>query len=147
MELLLIVLIVVLIVGFVLVIVFINNRTKSPVDNSSLLKQDITELSRTVSLLKDGLQTTVSDRLDKSQTMMRDSVQRQLSESAKLIADVTQRLTKLDETNRRVVDVTAELKTLQNVLQNPKQRGVLGEYYLDSVLKNILPPKSVRHAV
>ena len=63
-----------------------------------------------------------------------------MSESAKLIADVTQRLTKLDETNNRVVDVATELKTLQNVLQNPKQRGVIGEYYLEQILKNTLPP-------
>ncbi|HUP26253.1 MAG TPA: DNA recombination protein RmuC, partial [Candidatus Limnocylindrales bacterium] len=53
----------------------------------------------------------------------------------------TQRLTKLDETNRRVVDVADELRTLQNVLQNPKQRGVLGEYYLAQVLENVLPPE------
>jgi DNA recombination protein RmuC len=39
-----------------------------------------------------------------------------------------------------VVDVADELKTLQNVLQNPKQRGGLGEYYLDTVLGNVLPP-------
>jgi DNA recombination protein RmuC len=38
--------------------------------------------------------------------------------------------------------VADELKTLQNVLQNPKQRGVFGEYYLESVLDNILPPKN-----
>jgi DNA recombination protein RmuC len=37
------------------------------------------------------------------------------------------------------VDVADELKTLQNVLQNPKQRGGLGEYYLDTVLGNVLP--------
>jgi DNA recombination protein RmuC len=37
--------------------------------------------------------------------------------------------------------VADELKTLQNVLQNPKQRGVLGEYYLQSVLENVLPPE------
>ena len=71
---------------------------------------------------------------------MQGSMQKQLSESAKLIADVTQRLAKLDETNRQVVDVAAELKTLQNVLQNPKQRGVFGEYYLQTVLENVLPP-------
>lgn len=140
MELILVVLIIVLIVGFALTTFLIQSKMKAPPDTSSMIKQDITELNRTVALLKDGLQTTVSDRLDKSQTMMRDSVQKQLSESAKLIADVTQRLTKLDETNRRVVDVTAELKTLQNVLQNPKQRGVFGEYYLEHVLGNILPP-------
>jgi DNA recombination protein RmuC len=27
-------------------------------------------------------------------------------------------------------------------LQNPKQRGVLGEYYLEQILKNVLPPGS-----
>lgn len=111
-----------------------------PQDSNYLIKQDITELNRSVNLLKDNLQTTVNDRLDKSQAMMRSSVEKQLSQSAKLIAEVSSRLTKLDETNRQVVDVTSELKTLQNILQNPKQRGVFGEYYLESVLENVLPP-------
>jgi DNA recombination protein RmuC len=70
---------------------------------------------------------------------MQASVHKQMSESSKLISDVTERLTKLDETNKRVVDVADELKTLQNVLQNPKQRGVLGEYYLQTVLDNVMP--------
>lgn len=65
---------------------------------------------------------------------------KQISESSKIITDVTDRLAKLDETNRRVVDVADELKTLQNVLQNPKQRGVLGEYYLETVLDNVMAP-------
>lgn len=82
----------------------------------------------------------IGERLDKSGESTRDSVAKQLSESSKLIMDVTQRLAKLDETNKRVVDVADELKTLQNVLQNPKQRGVLGEYYLQTVLENILAP-------
>jgi len=37
--------------------------------------------------------------------------------------------------------VATDLKTLQNVLQNPKQRGVFGEFYLESVLDNVLPAK------
>jgi DNA recombination protein RmuC len=72
--------------------------------------------------------------------MMQQTMQKQFATSSRIIAEVTERLTKLDDTNRRVVDVADELKTLQNVLQNPKQRGVLGEYYLDQVLKNVLPP-------
>jgi DNA recombination protein RmuC len=78
--------------------------------------------------------------LERNHTGMQQSVQKQLSESAKLIADVTQRLTKLDETNQRVVNVADELKSLQNVLANPKQRGVLGEFYLKQILENMLPP-------
>jgi DNA recombination protein RmuC len=64
----------------------------------------------------------------------------QFSQSAKIIRDVTERLTKLDETNRQVVNFSDQLRKLQDVLQNPKQRGVLGEYYLETVLKNVLPP-------
>lgn len=101
-----------------------------------LLKTDVTELSRTIATLNQS----VGERLDRSSQGMQQSVQKQLTESAKLVADVTQRLAKLDETNRRVVDVADELKTLQNVLSNPKQRGVFGEYYLASVLENVLAP-------
>ena len=107
---------------------------------SLLLKQDLTKLSEDITRLKDGIGQQLTDRFDKTQELMRDSMQKQFSASSKLITDVTEHLTKLDETNKRVVNVADELKTLQNVLQNPKQRGVLGEYYLGQVLENVLPP-------
>jgi DNA recombination protein RmuC len=34
------------------------------------------------------------------------------------------------------------LRSLQDILKNPKQRGILGEYYLETLLKNVLPPGS-----
>ena len=70
------------------------------------------------------------------------TIQSQFSQSAKIISNVTERLTRLDETNRQVVGFADQLKRLQDILQNPKQRGVLGEYYLETVLKNVLPPGS-----
>lgn len=115
-------------------------QSKNTDQSSSLIKQDLIELTRGVSELKDSIQSTVGDRMDKSQAMMRETLSKQLSESAKLIADVTNRLTKLDETNRQVKDVADDLRTLQNVLQNPKQRGVLGEYFLQTVLENVMAP-------
>jgi len=63
-------------------------------------------------------------------------------QSAKLISDVTEKLTKLDETNKQVVNFSAQLQNLQDILKNPKQRGVLGEYFLEETLKNVLPPNS-----
>ena len=68
------------------------------------------------------------------------SMQRQSTESARIIRDVTERLTKLDETNKQVVSFADQLQNLQDILKNPKQRGVLGEYYLETLLKNVLPP-------
>ncbi len=126
-----------LVIAMVIVVLgkFKELKQASAVD---LLKTDVVELSRSIA----GLQESVGNKIERNGQSMQLSVQKQLSESAKLVADVTQRLTKLDETNRRVVDVADELKTLQNVLQNPKQRGVFGEYYLESVLENILPAKN-----
>lgn len=126
------------VVGFGLVIYILNQRLKELKNAGAveLMKSDVTELSRTIN----QLQQTMGDKLERSNTGIQQSVQKQLSESAKLVADVTKSLTKLDETNRRVVDVADELKTLQNVLQNPKQRGVFGEYYLQTVLENVMAP-------
>lgn len=142
METLLIVLLVVVIIAFAVVVVVLLSKLNNVGNQTGaeFLKQDITELNRSLGLLKDNLQATVSDRLDKSQALMMNSIQKQSSETNKIITEITKNLTELKDTNKRVVDVADELKTLQNVLQNPKQRGGLGEYYLETVLGNVLPP-------
>jgi DNA recombination protein RmuC len=140
MEVLIFIAVVVLLVaGFGAVIYVLNNRLRDVQNGGSvdLIKADVTELNR--SIVK--LQESMGDKLERSNATMQTSMQKQLTESAKLVSDVTQRLAKLDETNRRVVDVATDLKTLQNVLQNPKQRGVFGEFYLESVLQNVMSPK------
>lgn len=125
------------------VVVLKKPQATAPTDVNTalLLKQDLSKLSDDIALLKDGLQTQLNDRLEKNQAMMLGSLQKQFSESSKIIAEVTRNLTELKESNKQVVGITDELKTLQNVLQNPKQRGVLGEYYLNQVLDNVLPPE------
>ena len=138
MEIILIILLIVVICGIgVVLFVFLQKFNEIKNTNAvELMKTDVTELSRSIM----SLQQTMGDKLEKSNLGVQQSVQKQLTESAKLVADVTQRLARLDETNRRVINVADELKTLQNVLSNPKQRGVFGEFYLSSVLENVLPP-------
>lgn len=84
----------------------------------------------------------ISQVLDNKLAESSKSVQFQFNQSAKIIGDVRERLAKLDETNRQVVSFADQLKSLQDILKNPKQRGILGEYYLETVLKNVLPPGS-----
>jgi len=137
-----VIILVIVVVGLAIGLFVIAQRLRDLKSGSSveMIKADVTELNRTIS----NLQTVLGDKLERNATNMQTSMQQQLGQSMKLVNDVSQRLTKLDETNRRVVDVADELKTLQNVLQNPKQRGVFGEYYLESVLANILPTKNFK---
>lgn len=138
----LVILLVVIAAGFGILFYLLLRKPNVSKDDASavMLKQDITNLTLGIDKLKDSLNNSVNERMDKNQELMRDSIQKQFSESAKLITDVTSRLAKLDETNKRVVDVADELKMLQNILQNPKQRGGVGEFYLETVLANVLPP-------
>lgn len=122
-----------------LALVLRGPKQPAPDTNSALLiKEDLTKLSSDITKLKDGLQQQMSDQLGASNKQMVT----QFEASAKIIKDVTEKLTELDRTNKNVGDIATELKMLQNVLQNPKQRGVLGEYYLEQILKNVLPPGS-----
>ena len=117
MEMVLVVALIVVIVVASLFIFSLQQQIKNSSKNSGveLLKADLTELTRGVQELHTGLNDTLTKRLDKNSL----SMQHQLGESAKIVADVSRRLAKLDDTNKRVVDVADELKTLQNVLQNP----------------------------
>ncbi|HVX57735.1 MAG TPA: DNA recombination protein RmuC [Candidatus Saccharimonadales bacterium] len=125
-----------LVVALLGVVMWQLRRPAGPDQNSALLlKADMTELTKSMTELKDGLQQQLTEQMGRSNKQMAA----QFQASAKIIADVTQKLTELDKTNKNVGDIASELKTLQNVLQNPKQRGVIGEYYLKQILENVLP--------
>lgn len=91
------------------------------------LQNQINELNRTI-----DAKLTESSKLAQSQ----------FGESTKIIREITQELTRVNEGQKQVMNVTEQLKNLQDILKNPKQRGVLGEYYLETVLSNVLPPGS-----
>jgi len=80
--------------------------------------------------------------LDERMRNSAEAVERQFKSSLGIVREVTEKLTKLDETNRQVVGFADQLKNFENILKNPKQRGILGEYFLEAVLKNVLPPNA-----
>ena len=95
----------------------------------TLLQQQMQDLTRT-------LNTTVSD----SSKTMQERADRQSSETVRLIKEITEEVTSVKEIGRQTQSFAEQLKSLQDILKNPKQRGVLGEYYLETVLKNVLAP-------
>ncbi len=148
METLLIVLIVVIVVatGSILYVLRKNGRRESAVDEApdsfKLLFEQINDLGRRVDYNVNELHKTVDAKIGESSRMMQQSVTTQLSESQKLIREITRELTEVKETGKQVVGFADQLQNLQDILKNPKQRGILGEYYLETLLKNVLPPDS-----
>ncbi len=65
-------------------------------------------------------------------------------ETSQIVKSVTEKLTILEKTNEQVVDFAKQMESLEKILKNPKQRGILGEYFLETTLKNVLPPESYK---
>jgi len=133
MEILIIILLVIIIIGIIAGLIFIlKKRPEEKTDNSvNLLLNQINELSR-----------NIDSKLGESQKEINQSMRFQSTETSRIIADITEKITRLDETNKQVVSFADQLKNLQDILKNPKQRGILGEYYLETLLKNVMPPGS-----
>lgn len=143
MDILTIVLVVILIVVFLTTIIILISKLNTL--SRSLDEKIDRENKRTQDKI-DHMNEAVNRKIDYNNTRVQESISRQLTESGRqmrdskrTIAEISERLATINETNKHVESVADELKTLQSVLQNPKQRGVFGEYYLDTVLSNVLP--------
>src|SRR5271170_3776200 len=93
----------VIIGGVIVVLLLYVALFRKPSNNSDaalLVKEDLNQLNQAVNLLKEGLQSQLTERLDKNERSMRDSMVKQFSASSRLISEVTEKLVKLDETNK-----------------------------------------------
>jgi DNA recombination protein RmuC len=107
-----------------------------------LILQQLNEVSRTVDDRMHKMSEVVDTKMNRSSDIVQKSLENQFSESQKLIREITRELTEVKETGKQVMGFADQLQSLQDILKNPKQRGVLGEYYLETLLKNVLPPNS-----
>ncbi len=119
--------IIIILGGFYFILKFFLKK-KEP-DNSTLLfiQNQINEIAR-----------NLDARFSESTKL----VHNHLEQSVKITKEITQELTKVGEGQKQVIDIARQLENLQNILKNPKQRGILGECFLEIVLKNVLPPNT-----
>lgn len=101
-----------------------------------LIQNQMEKLERALDTRMAESQRAVHDTMRSQNESMRSAN----SETAQLIKEITAEITSVKEIGRETGKFAEQLKSLQDILKNPKQRGILGEYYLETVLKNVLPP-------
>ncbi|EKD24242.1 MAG: hypothetical protein ACD_81C00071G0003 [uncultured bacterium] len=89
---------------------------------------------------REEMQTTFA----RSRDEMQAAVRTQFTESQKLVKDITEQIAQVQESNKQVFTIADQLKNLEKVLKNQKQRGNLGEASLELVMSNILPPTAYK---
>ena len=93
----------------------------------------------------------VNDRLrDNAEVLNRtqQSLGERLDNAARVVGNVQRSLGGLEEANRKIYEVGKDIASLQEILRAPKLRGGLGEFFLEDLLGQILPPQhfATQHA-
>ena len=135
--------------GISIIVSFYILITRKPQQDNSvneLVQKMSSSTDTSLSILRQQLQsieTTVHDRLQSSENRLNENFRLQSRDSNTIIESITEKLSRLDETNKQVMSFTDQLRSFQDILKNPKQRGtILGEYYLETILQRVLPPKT-----
>jgi len=87
-------------------------------------------------------QDNLSASLQKSLISGQDVVNKNLQFQVQTLERLNTQLGQLQETGRRIMDLSSDLKSLQQILASPKLRGGFGEWSLEKILSALLPAES-----
>jgi DNA recombination protein RmuC len=123
--------------GFWLVLRELQKKTQKPDENQAivLLQNQITKVNETVARGLEKSNESMLEQLNKNA----EFVQRESNKSGELIEKITRELEAVGKGYEQIMNIAGQLKGLEDILNNPKQRGLHGELYLEIVLKNVLP--------
>lgn len=112
------------------------SRRESAVQNNTLshLQQQI----ETVRSSQDHLNVSLEKNLRTGQ----ENISNFLTTSHKTFGELKEQIGKLKGDSEHLLQIGADIRTLQNILQAPKLRGQLGEFSLASLLQKYLPASS-----
>ncbi len=143
-----ILLVILIILAIVNVVVILREQKNgSELEKMSIMSQQLYDMGSANEQMRTSMEKNLERMHHTGQNQFREAreVINEISKrSEHLINSVNKRLGDLDKTNQRIVDFSGQLQDLQDILRNPKQRGVLGEFILEHVLSNVLPPDTFK---
>ncbi len=120
------------------VIIQLTNSLSNQIQN---IRQEINDNSEKSRLEIESKLKVINKEISDFQISSKSSMQKQFADSNKIIKDVTNELAKIKGTNEQVLSFANQMKSLEKILGNQKQRGIFGEIQLENLLSNVLPPE------
>ena len=120
------------------VIIQLSNNLSNQIQN---IRKEISDNSEKSRLEIESKLKIINKEISDFQISSKSTMQKQFADSNKIIKDVTNELAKIKGTNEKVLSFANQMKSLEKILGNQKQRGIFGEIQLENLLSNVLPPE------
>ena len=120
------------------VIIQLSNNLSNQIQN---IRKEISDNSEKSRLEIESKLKIINKEISDFQISSKSTMQKQFADSNKIIKDVTNELAKIKGTNEQVLSFANQMKSLEKILGNQKQRGIFGEIQLENLLSNVLPPE------
>lgn len=123
-----------------LALVLLGQRSRQRILEEDL-KRTVEEMTK-ISVLVQSLQNQLSQQFSATSQLLQgqdQALSQRLYSVQELVADLRERMGKVEEISRRVEAVAQDLSGLQDLLRAPKARGVFGEWVLSELLAQVLP--------
>ena len=120
------------------VLIQLTNNLSNQIQN---IRKEINDNSEKSRLEIESKLKVINKEISDFQISSNSSMQKQFADSNKVIKDVTNELAKIKGTNEQVLSFANQMKSLEKILGNQKQRGIFGEIQLENLLSNVLPPE------
>ncbi|MCO5144257.1 MAG: DNA recombination protein RmuC [Oligoflexia bacterium] len=90
-----------------------------------------------------NLSQQLNERMKETSTTLhstQESVGLRLDNAAKVVGELQKKLGQMEESSKKIYDLGQGLQDLKDILKSPKLRGNMGEFFLEDLLRQILPP-------
>ena len=148
----------IIIIGIVIIIVLVIISIIKNVNESNITERlgklentTIKELSEFRMSLMQNMNNDfekLNEKIENKLTMINDKVNERLDENFtktnKTFTSVLERLSKIDEAQKKIETLSGDIVSLQSVLTDKKSRGIFGEVNLKHILSNIFGEKNDR---
>lgn len=134
-----------LLILLVLVVLLRNNGSNDMTERMGRLETNITkdisdfnnDFSRELREDFDNLNERIERKLNRMNDQVNERLDQNFEKTNKTFNSVIERLTKIDEAQKKIDSLSTEIVSLQSVLTDKKSRGTFGEVNLQYILSNI----------
>jgi DNA recombination protein RmuC len=127
----------------------LQNLNHTAFQNRQELTQALEKTTQTLNQRVENLTESTKDKLQQISQQVDQRLSDGFEKTTKTFNDILQRLALIDDAQKKITELSSNVVSLQQVLNDKRSRGAFGEVQLNALIRNVLPEQhfSIQHTL